>query len=59
MPDWEREDLVANMIDLLGQCERDVQERAVDLFSRCDADYGARVAAGIGVPAPTAAGVSG
>jgi catalase len=59
MPDWEREDLVANMIDLLGQCERDVQERAVDLFSRCDADYGARVAAGIGVPAPSAAGVSG
>jgi len=59
MPDWEREDLVANMIDLLGQCERDVQERAVDLFSRCDADYGARVATGIGAPAPTAAGVSG
>ena len=56
MPDWEREDLVANMIDLLGQCERDVQERAVDLFSRCDADYATRVAEGIGVPA--AAGVS-
>jgi catalase len=52
MPDWEREDLVANMIDLLGQCERDVQERAVELFSRCDSDYATRVAEGIGVPAP-------
>jgi catalase len=57
MPDWEREDLVANLIDLLSQCERDVQERAVELFSRCDAEYGARVAEGIGVPAPAGVAV--
>jgi catalase len=55
MPDWEREDLVLNMIDLLGQCERQVQERMVDHLTRCDADYGRRVAEGIGLPAPAAA----
>ena len=55
MPDWERDDLVLNMIDLLGQCERQIQERMVDLFSRCDTDYASRVAAGIGVDAPVAA----
>ena len=55
MPDWEREDLVFNMIDLLGQCERQVQERMVDHFGRCDADYGRRVADGLGIPAPTGA----
>mgnify|MGYP001796872226 CR=1 FL=1 len=52
MPDWEREDLVYNMIDLLGQCDRHVQERTVGLFAKCDADYGRRVAEGIGLFVP-------
>jgi catalase len=52
MPDWEREDLVFNMIDLVGQCERHIQDRMVGLLTRCDADYGRRVAEGIGVPVP-------
>jgi catalase len=52
MPDDEREDLVLNMIDLLGQCERHVQERMVGHLVRCDEDYGRRVAEGIGVPVP-------
>jgi catalase len=56
MPDWEREDLVHNMIDLLGQCERQVQERMADHFAHCDADFGRRVAEGIGLPVPAAAG---
>ena len=54
MPEWEREDLVANLVDLLGQCEPQVQERLVDHLARCDGDYGRRVADGIGLPAPTA-----
>jgi catalase len=52
MPDWEREDLVTNLVDLLGQCERQVQERMVHHLARCDGDYGRRVAEGIGLPAP-------
>jgi catalase len=49
MPDLEREDLVANMIGLLGQCERQIQDRLVDLFAQCDQDYGTRVADGLGI----------
>jgi catalase len=49
MPDWEREDLVANLVTLLGGCERQIQDRIVGLFSQCDPDYGARVAAGLGI----------
>jgi catalase len=52
MPDWERDDLVRNMIDLIGRCDRHVQERIVGLFAKCDADYGARVAEGVGLPVP-------
>ena len=50
MPDWEREDLVLNLVDLIDQCERQIQERMVEHFSRCDEDLGRRVAEGIGVP---------
>jgi catalase len=46
---WEREDLVANMVDLLGQCERDVQARMVWHFLLVHDDYGTRVGAGIGI----------
>ncbi|MEX1172295.1 MAG: catalase [Chloroflexota bacterium] len=56
MPEWERDDLVKNMIDLLGQCDREIQTRIVELFSRCDLDYGSRVAVGIGIPSPTVPG---
>jgi catalase len=55
MPDDEREDLVRNLIDLVGQCERHIQERMVEHLARCDADYGRRVAEGIGVPVPEGA----
>jgi catalase len=55
MPNWEREDLVANMIALLGQCDRQIQDRMVGLFARCDPDYGARVADGLGILSPVTA----
>ncbi len=49
MQPWEREDLVANMIDLLGQCERDVQERMIWHFLLVHDDLGTRVGQGIRV----------
>ena len=52
MPEWERDDLVANMIDLLAHCEGEIQERMVGLFSKCDRDYGTRVADGLGISSP-------
>jgi catalase len=48
MEDWERDDLVRNLSDALRQCNPDIQERMIALLTKCDADYGRRVAEGIG-----------
>jgi catalase len=55
MPDWEREDLVLNLVDLLGGCERHIQERMVEHFTRCDSEFGRRVAEGLELRTPGAA----
>lgn len=47
MLDWERDDLVFNMIDQLSQTERDVQERMLWHFFMVHDDYGSRVAKGL------------
>jgi catalase len=47
--DWERDDLIHNMGDLLGQCERDVQERMLWHLFLVHDDYGARVAEALGM----------
>ena len=51
MEDWERDDLVSNMITLLSQCERQIQERMVWHFFLVDDDYGNRVGEGLGIKA--------
>jgi catalase len=51
MMDWERDDLVGNFVDLLGQCERDVQERMIWHFFMVHDDFGQRVGEGIGIAA--------
>ena len=43
MNDWERDDLILNMGNLLGQCERDVQERMLWHFFLVHDDYGRQV----------------
>jgi catalase len=43
MQEWERNDLVKNLGDLLGQCERDVQERMLWHLFLVHDDYGTRV----------------
>jgi catalase len=52
MEDWERNDLVNNLVMALSQCREDIQQRMVDHLTRCDAQYGGRVAQGLGMPAP-------
>ena len=44
----ERDDLVMNLIGSLSQCNKDIQDRMIDMLTQCDAEYGARVAAGLG-----------
>jgi catalase len=51
MMDWERDDLVLNMGTLLGECERDVQERMVWHFFMVHDDYGKRVGDMLGIGA--------
>jgi catalase len=41
---WERDDLVFNMSDMLSQCNKDIQERMIGLLRQCDEEYGQRVA---------------
>ena len=49
MMEWERDDLILNMVTNLGQCERDVQERMLWHFFMTHDDYGHRVAEGLGL----------
>jgi len=49
MDQWERDDLVANFVDLLSQCERHTQERMVWHFLLVEDDLGLRVGAGLGI----------
>ena len=44
MDDWERDDLIHNLVGNLAQCDKHIQERMVRHFSQCDPDYGRRVA---------------
>ena len=47
--DWERDDLVKTMGELLAQCEADVQQRMIWHFLMVHDDYGTRVGKAIGV----------
>ncbi len=58
MPAWERDDLVKNLGDLLGQCERDVQERMVWHLLLVHDDYGTRVGKAIGLSAADVKGLA-
>ena len=53
MEDWERDDLILNLVTLLGQTEKGIQERMVWHFRHCDEDYGRRVADGLGLSLDT------
>ena len=53
MEEWEREDLVSNLVGGLKPCGEDIQQRMLWYFSQADADYGRRVAEGLGVSVPT------
>jgi catalase len=46
--DWERDELIKNLVSALTQCDRDIQDRMVHHLTQCDAEYGRRVAQGLG-----------
>ena len=43
----EKTDLVNNLSDALGGAHKSVQDKMVELFTKCDASYGQRVREGI------------
>lgn len=45
--DWERDELILNLVNTLAPAPRQVQEKMVELFTQCDADYGRRVGEGL------------
>lgn len=45
--DWEREDLISNLVGALAPAAKVIQDKMIDLFTKCDPDYGRRVAEGI------------
>jgi catalase len=48
---WEKDDLVANLVDALSQCDRPIQERMVWHWLMADDELGQRVGEGIGIGA--------
>lgn len=47
MEEWEREELIANLVNGLVTCRKAIQDKMIDMLTKCDADYGARVAEGL------------
>jgi catalase len=47
--DWEREDLINNLVADMKECPEPIQLRMVWHFWHCDEDYGRRVAEGAGI----------
>jgi catalase len=44
-----RDELSNNLVNLVGQCDRDTQEHMLSHLSPCDEEYGRRVAEGLGI----------
>jgi catalase len=45
--DFERDNLILNLITQLKKCNPDIQERMIGHLTQCDLEYGARVQAGL------------
>ncbi|CAM4388102.1 catalase [Paenibacillus tarimensis] len=45
--DWERDELISNLVTALKICNPDIQERMISYFTQADADYGRRVKEGL------------
>ncbi|MEA2331885.1 MAG: catalase [Thermoleophilaceae bacterium] len=56
--EWEREDLVANLIDALSQCDRNIQERMIWHLFMIEDELGQRVGEGVGISADDVRGLA-
>ncbi len=44
---WERNDLINNLVSTLAPTQQHIQDKMVELFTQCDANYGKRVSEGL------------
>jgi catalase len=49
--DWEKDELILNLVNTLATANKDIQDRMVEMFRQCDEDYGKRVADGLATTA--------
>ncbi len=54
---WEKDELIANWVANLSQCDRPIQERMVWHLFMCDDEYGQRVGDGLGISADDVRGL--
>src|SRR5215218_1075557 len=54
---WERDDLVTNLVGALQQCRREIQERMVWHFFMCEDEWGQRVGEALGISADDVRGL--
>ncbi|CAM3555210.1 catalase [Brevibacillus invocatus] len=47
MEDWEKDDLISNLVNALSKCDPRIQEKMFDYFTQSDEDYGRRVREGV------------
>jgi catalase len=45
--DWERDDLILNLVNTLKPVQPHIQQKMIELFTQCDSEYGRRVAEGL------------
>ncbi|PLS03673.1 catalase [Neobacillus cucumis] len=45
--DWERNELISNLVDALSTCRKEIQDQMVEIFTQCDEEYGKRVREGL------------
>ncbi|MFC4323894.1 catalase KatX [Litchfieldia salsa] len=45
--DWERNELILNLVNTLKPCRKEIQDQMVEYFTKCDEDYGRRVKEGL------------
>lgn len=45
--DWERDELISNIVSGLQQCNAEIQKKMITLLTQCDGDYGRRVSEGL------------
>ena len=45
--DWERDELISNLVSALQPANKIIQDKMIEMFKKCDEDYGRRVEEGL------------